>query len=496
MELNLVDKIVSIFDPAAALGRARARAAMSIIRNYEGASKGRRTTNWFAPGTSAEAAVATSLQTLRNRSRDLVRNNPHANKAVRGIASNTIGTGIVAQFQNSKIKDVWTRWAETTECDADGVDNYYGLQNLVMRCLVESGEVLIRKRKRPATRNLSVPVQLQVLEPDFLDVTKDVAFSSSTNSRIIQGIEFDSEGKRIAYWILPQHPGSRVSFESYANVSFRVPADEIIHLYRRERAGQVRGIPWGSPCIIKLRDFDEYEDAQLVRQKIAACFVGFITDQEAPIDPSSTDKKAISERFEPGMLETLPPGKQIQLASPPGVGSDYAPYASQSLHTIAAGFGVPYEVLTGDYSQVNFSSGRMGWIEFHREIEQWRWNMFIPGFCQNTYNWFLEAAEVAGIVQSNRYKLPGWTAPRREMIDPTKEIAAMKDAVRSGFMSLSESLRQQGYDPAEVLEEYRSDNQKLDELQLTLDSDPRKTNSSGGAANAGTGGGLNGSQND
>jgi capsid protein len=121
----------------------------------------------------------------------------------------------------------------------------------------------------------------------------------------------------------------------------------------------------------------------------------------------------------------------------------------------------------------------MGWLEFHRNVEAWRWNMLIPRLCDGCWAWFIEAANIAG------KRVEGvtvqWTPPRREMIDPVSETRATREAVRAGFMTLPEALRQTGQDPDLVLEEYAQTAKKLDELGLVLESDPRRTTQSGQA---------------
>ncbi len=150
-----------------------------------------------------------------------------------------------------------------------------------------------------------------------------------------------------------------------------------------------------------------------------------------------------------------------------------------TLRAIATGFGITYESLTQDYSQVNFSSGRMGHIEFQRNIEQWRWNLLIPRLCEPVWDWFVEAAELAGLVSAKRITRASWTAPRREMIDPLKETEAQIKAVRGGLKSLSGAIREQGNDPEKQFEEMASDNDILDKYRLQLDSDPRKMSANG-----------------
>lgn len=477
--MNWLDRVIAFVNPQAAIRRQRARLAVDAMdrisaRKYEGAAKGRRIDGWLTQSTSANAEISTALATLRDRSRDLVRNNPYAARAIQAISANTVGTGIVPQAKHKKPKpaqmamDAWRVWGETTQCDADGNLDFYGLQALAMRTVAESGECLIRQR-RSQDPKLAIPLQLQLLEADFVDSSKEGDLESG--GYIIQGVEFDRFGKRVAYYLFTKHPGDKAA----SKVSVRVPAEEIIHLYRKDRPGQVRGVPWSAPVIVRLHDFDEYEDAQLVRQKIAACYTAFVQDIETPLD-STAAESVLGERLEPGSIELLPPGKTITLANPPTV-TGYNEYASAVLHAVAAGYGVTYEMLTGDFSQVNFSSGRMGWLEFNRNIELWRWSMLIPQFCNTVWAWFIEAAMLKG------FSVEGveatWTPPRREMIDPTREVPATIKAIRGGLMSLSQSIRENGYDPKTHLEEMKADFDLLDKLGLKLDSDPRNITAGG-----------------
>ncbi len=481
---NWIDKAVGYLSPQAGAARARARLQMDLFRSYEGATTGRRTSGWVTGGSGANSALGAGLTNLRARSRDLVRNNPYATRGIEAIATNIVGTGIIPQFKGKnqrrvdELTGVWKEWAETTACDADGMNDIYGLQELIVRTTTESGECLIRRRRRKSSDGLPIPLQLQVLEPDFIDTTKEGELGNGNYA--IQGVEFDTIGRRVAYWMYDAHPGERtMSFKS-TYTSRRVPASEIIPVYKVKRPGQVRGAPWLAPVIIRLRDFDEYEDAQLVRQKIAACFTAFIQDIEMPADPKKTNGGE-GEKLEPGAIERLPAGKTVTLANPPGV-QGYSEYTNVVLHACAIGLGIPYEVMTGDYSNVNFSSGRMGWIEFHRNIQSWRWLLFIPRASVPIVKWFSEAAALEGYNTND--VTASWTAPRREMIDPTKEIPAIKEGIRSGIVTLSEAIREQGNDPKEHLKEFAEDMKMLDELNIKLDCDPRQGKESAAAAAA------------
>jgi len=475
-----LDRVISYFSPKAGANRARYRLLADNLRSidkrrYEAASVSRRTSGWIANDTSSNTEIAPSLHRLRARSRDLVRNNPYASRAIQVISSNVVGPGIIPQPKNKRIDELWSEWGDTFLCDALGQHNFYGIQALAMREIAEAGEILIRRRILKSSDGLTVPLQLQVLEGDFINDLQDRFLENGGFVR--QGVEFDKRGVRVAYHLYVQHPGESLLWGTGLE-TVRIPASEILHVYRIDRAGQVRGVPWGAPALLKLKDFDEYADAQLVRQKIASCFAAFVTEPDPPSDNAS-DKSGIDKNVEPGLIYELAPGKEITFGNPPTVGADYEPYAAVNLRAVATGYGVTYESLTQDYSRVNFSSGRMGHIEFHRNIDQWRWLMMIPGLCEGVWNWFVEAAELANLVSAKRIKKATWTPPRREMIDPVKETEAQIKAIRGGIKTLSEVIREQGNDPEKQFEEMKLDNELIDKYELQLDSDPRKMSANG-----------------
>lgn len=493
---NLIDKAIELISPKAAYKRATYKKAATILsdkgkkkRRYEGASKTRRTQNWRTSGNSANAETETSIAILRNRARDLVRNNGYAARAVDAIQTNTIGPGIKLNINSEDqtllqtTQSLWRAWAgNAAAIDFDGALTFAGIQRLGMRALPESGEFLIRRRRLLPEQGL-LPIQLQVLESDFL-ATDQVFSNAETGNDVIQGIEVDQEGRRVAYHLFEDHPGSTSVgvFRTLRNTlrTVRIPAEDIIHVYRQDRPGQLRGVSWFAPIMIDLRDLDEFEDAQLVRQKIAACFAAFIHDTEPPVaDTSGPDDPFPLEKLEPGIVEQLPPGKNITFGTPPLPGQDsYKTFVGEQLHRIASGLGISYEALTGQLSDVNFSSARMGWLEFQRNVDTWRSTLLIPNFLDKVFSWFQEAVFLSGLprvleVQHN------WLPPRREMIDPTKEIPSRIKSVRAGFESLSDIIRQNGKEPEAHFEEIRRERELAASLGLVFDSDPSQTSGNG-----------------
>ncbi len=449
-----------------------AQLAAISTRAYDGANQ--KNISWFTnSSSSANAETLMSLEILRSRARDLSRNNAYAARTITSIASNTIGTGIVHQFKNFD-NAVWKKWSESTDCDAHGLHTFNGLQNLIMREIVEAGECLVQKIHSGYNKK-NIPLKLRVIESEYLDMNKNGFYNGS--NYISQGIEFNSLGQRVAYWIYPYRPENDLGFR---HSSVRIPENEIIHVFRCDRAGQSRGITWLSAVMMEFRNLDNYQAAELKRREVSACFAAFIryTD-ELPEAIKGTVKKGaekIIDKIFPGMVAHLEPNQDVTFATPQG-DATYDSYISSILRKIAAGMGITYEILSANLSDVNFSSGRMGWLEFQRNIDIWRWHMMIPMFNTKVSEWFLETASIAGY--NTKKTEVTYTAAHREMIDPTKEITAMRDAIRSGLKSYPEALRELGYNPFEVISEIDEFNKLIDKYGIILDCDPREVNQQG-----------------
>lgn len=468
--MNLVDKTIAIFSPKLAFRRENYRQALELKRSYNAASRSKRNKGWKATGSSANTEIGHAASILRARSRELIRNNSYAKKANKAIVNNTIGTGIRPstteknKSASEKIKNIWVDWAETKQIDYYGKRNFYSIQKMVMRTIAQSGACIIRfmiERKKDSV----IPFTLQVLEPDYIDTSKDGQMYGSNEIR--QGIEFNSKDQKVAYWMFKQHPGdNRIRFELN---SIRISAEEILHIYEEERPGQIHGVPFGASTMLKLRDLDDYEDAELIRQKIAACFTAFVSN--------SADGKALSEssdnnevdRLEPGRVEYLAPGEEVVFGSPSE--SQNQDYKKHVLHSIAAGFGVSYEAMTGDLKGVNFSSGRMGWLEFQRQITDWQLELIVPQLCEAVWDKMMDFLVLLGNVRKKSKAT--WTLPRREMIEPAKEIKALLDQIRNGLISFPDAIQQMGGDPEVVMAEIEKSNELIDKYKLVLDSDPR-----------------------
>lgn len=476
------DRVASAISPVWGVKRAKARIALTAMRHYEAASVGRRTAGWYRRNTDANAALGPALSYLRATARDLVRNNPLAESALSTIVDHTVGWGIESELDkaNQRVQAAWKRWSQSTDCDADGRNDFAGLQALVMRTVVESGECLVRRRWRRTGDGFALPMQVQVLEPDFLDTSKDQ--QTYGGNQIIQGVEFDTLGRRVAYWLFREHPGS--GRLASTGVSYRVPASDVLHVFRVTRTGQVRAATWFANVLLKFKDFDEYDDATLMKQKIAACLAVIMTDVDGTspaIGTADDTADPETDTLAPGLIKYAKPGQSIEVVQPPSV-ADYDAYSTKQLRMIAAGLGVAYEDLTGDYSNTNFSSMRMSMLRHWKKVDGWRWKMLIPQFCSQVFGWAMEAAFFAGIEADG--VTVQWTPPPPPMIDPLNEGLAFMRNIRAGAQSWSESIRERGMNPERVAKEMADDNKRFDGLGLVLDCDPRYMTQAGQAQNS------------
>lgn len=479
MRRTWIDRAVGALSPTWELSRLRARAAGDLLRrHYEAASTGRRTQNWRRTGADANAAIGPALTATREIARDLVRNNPYAESALSTICDHAVGWGIVPTSvpESAVARKAWDEWASSPLCDADARHDFAGLEKLVMRTVVESGEVLVRRRIRRPEDGVPLNLQLQIMDPDYLDTSKEID-TLPNGGRIIQGVEFDAIGRRTAYWLFKEHPGS---LRPRSIQSVPVPASEILHIFKASRPSQVRAPSWFAPVILRAKDFDEYEDATLMKQKIAACLSVLVTGDPAggtlPLGTADDTQTPAVDSLDPGAVLNLPAGADVHIVSPPPV-NDYDVYSKTQLRAIATGLGVTYEDLTGDYQDMPFSAARMSRLRHWARVEDWRWRLLVPQFCAPAYAWAMQNAVVLG--RLTRVPDAEWTAPPAPMVDPVNEGLAYQRLIRSGLQSLQDVLVERGYNPKVVLRQLADDNALLDELGLILDSDPRRTTQAG-----------------
>ena len=328
-----LDRAINAVSPTWGLRRVRARMAHQMLEQvrsgYEGARKGRRTLGWLTPSTDAGTEAGKAGPVLRNRARDLVRNDPLAAQAVRVWSTALVGSGLTPRVPGAKrpIDEYWREFAHN--CSDCG--DFAATLRVAVETMVVSGEVLVRLGPGLGTPENPSGIHLQILETDHLD--RGVDRDLPDGGRVVRGIEYDAAGHRRAYHVLREHPGAGTTrIRMPPRDSERVPAEQMIHLYHVQRPGQDLGVSWFAPVVLKLMDLADYNEAELVRNKIAACFAVFVENEEGLLGEETTGQgdggKSRIEKLFPGMIRYLRAGERVQFANPSGPTANYAPYSA------------------------------------------------------------------------------------------------------------------------------------------------------------------------
>lgn len=480
----LIERALAPLFPAWALRRLQARMAFDIAaRAYDAAKPARATKNWRAPGTSARAEDGPALAVLRNRSRDLVRNNPWARKIARQLPARIVGTGVVprpvgmAGVTRKRALGVWQDWAAATNVESP--TGFAGQQLLVARAVVQDGEALVLWT--PASKAPG-GWTTRVLEGDYLDETYCEAARDGSGRRIVNGIEFDAEGRRVAYHLFREHPGDALPLRGLARERVRVEARFVDHVFEELRPGQTRGVPWLAASMLGLRDVNDYMEAERWRKKIAAALAAFVTSPhgpaQSPLGQVRTEANAAGaqraiETITPGTIKRLAPGEDVKFSAPPA-DAGLQDYLRWQLFAACAGVGVPYAEVTGDLSNANYSSMRVGRTDFWELLDVWQWLMVAPMLLDRAWARVQAAAGVPGIRAE-------WSFPKRSWIDPEKEVRAEKEAIRAGLLSQPDAIAARGDDWRQLLAEQKEFQDEADRLGLAFDTDGRRAAGGSGA---------------
>lgn len=442
-----------------------------FARSYDGAAGGRR---WKGAGEmpATLAAMQAARGPLARRARYLEANNGNAAAGVSAWVSGLIGTGIRPQSAHpdeavrEQLNARFEAW--TDRADADGLADAYGMQEIAARRMVIDGECF-------ATMAISPGGELTIRLIDAEQVDPTLHRDLGGSSRVIAGVEFDIAGRRAAYHVLRERPGLPLAS---ALDAVRVPAADVVHLFKAVTPGQVRGVSWFAPCLLRAREHDEAIDAQLMRQKTAALFAGFIVDANGEAAGFTGEAKGggvLQGGLEPGTLKVLDAGKDIRFSDPAEIGTEAIEFLRITAREIAAGLGVPYEQMTGDLSGVNYSSIRAGLVEFRRRVEAIQHNVIVYQFCRPIWRRFVTLEILSG-----RMLAPGferdpepwlsarWIPPKQDWVDPAKDVRAEIDAIGAGLMSRRAAVAARGFDLDTLDREIAADNIRATERGLTF----------------------------
>jgi len=469
-----LDNFIRIFSPRMAYAREAYRfASEHMFSSYSGASSARPNGSWIGTDNSADSDLIPELDTLRERSRDMVRNDPIASAVIEAMTLGDIGTGIRPQSRLNNImlgisdtqaqtvqreqEHAWEKWVPYA--DASQISDFYELQTLADRQILENGEAIFLIRRYQDGRG-RYKLYLQSIESDRLDTPGDLGRAEGVNIR--GGVEYGKRNQPIRYWIRKSHPGSSGKFYSPDSQEYisvepfdRFGNPNILHLYFVKRPGQSRGVPFLTPILMLLRDYGEYREAEIVAKRVRACFSMLVTTT----DPYGASRGAANttnasgqriEEMEPGMVKYLGPGEDITTIEPDKQADKSYEFMERLQREAFAALGMPYEVMAKDFSGTTYTSGRMALLEAWRYFQvrqEWlnfKMNRPVWGMVQ-------EQAYLSGDVSINNFyemreewTRTVWIPQGRQWVDPLKEVKAHVEAVNNYLGTIDDSTKSQG----------------------------------------------------
>lgn len=477
-KLNLFDRAVGFFSPESAVNRLKHRAALALAGSYTAGSKSRPALrNWTPYAGDANSDVVYDLDIMRSRSRDLVRNAPIGGAAVNTVVSNVIGTGLSMQCNpdakllqwtdeyandwKSEVEAEWLLWCSSLDCDASRSVNFYGLQSLALRSMLESGDVLAIT---PALRRSSpYTLAVQLIEADRLSNKG----RSQDTADMVAGVKLDNNGAPISYSISNKHPGA---IRQTGMEWTEVPAygkngrRNVLHLFDKKRPGQVRGVPYLAPVVEHLKQLSRYSEAELQAAVVSAALAIFVRmdvdsfqslfSGENSLDSNSADSYLRTSSSWDGSVNTDldGPGKAIKLLpgeeiTAPALGRpnvNFDPFFLSMLKQIGPALEIPFEVLIKHFSS-SYSASRAAMLDFWRVVRVRR-DFMATNFCEPIKElWFEEAVSIGRIPAPGFFSDPRirqaytrvqWIGDSPGSIDPEKEANAAIARMDSGITTL------------------------------------------------------------
>lgn len=479
---TFIDSAISVISPQAAIRRHYHREVLSKIAKskkrstYAAAKTSRLTGAWSPADLNINDLIKASNPAVRARVRQLVRDFPIFNRAVTVVLDHTIGDGL--KFQShavnasgkfdepaiAKIEDSFKRWSD--EADITGRLNFYELMRNAKRQELEAGEfLLIQRFIRDKSRYL--PLCYQAVETDWLSDNNTTKIPKQND--IEQGIEYSkTTGQALFYHFTDPDSWGK---------SVRVPAENVIHGFEFLRPGQMHGISPFVSGVLVAHDLGEYMDAEVDAAKLAAKYLAFVEKDPATRavlleEGEDDDEGKMIDELENAIIEYLNPGEKINIATNPRPGGNFPPTVKLMLCMLSAATGVPYELLSFDYSGINYSSTRVIRNDLTNQLKPVI-GRHIRQFCNPIAKSWMQSAVMFGgldlpryLTARQRFEKFVWQPPGAEMIDWLKESKARISEMGVSLRSPQEIIMSRGRDFDEVLKETKQAVDKIKDMDL------------------------------
>ncbi len=452
-------------------------------KGFDGAGNNRLMNDFVSGTRSIDDLLKNDIRKLRDRCRDLSRNNEFVRRYINLMKTNVIGShGIKLQVRakdektrnldyvaNNIIESRWRSWILKDNCDISQKLSWLDMQMLLVQTLFTDGEVLIQFVENADNE---FKFAINFLDCDLIDENRN---GHNNKNEIRMGVEFDNQTRRpVAYYLFDKNP-YEYFLHSGTKRSSRVSAENLLHIYMPERANQSRGYSPIASVLKELKMLHAYAEAELVASRVNASAMGFIT---SPTGDAYVGEDTSSDNFNPmmnveaGTIQQLPTGADFKKFDTNHPTTAFDPFIKSILRQISAGLNVSYNDLSNDYSSVNYSSIRQASLndrDYYKTIQQF----VINHFCKPVYERWLKMYLTIGddqlsplpMSKYNKFNNTVFIPRAFDWIDPLKEMNANVVGLKAGVVSMQDVVSKTGRDFEEHLE------QLVKEKQLAKDKD-------------------------
>jgi len=454
-----------------------------IRRVFNAARVDRLADDWKINTTSINEDIKTAIGKLRARARDLEQNNEIARRFLKLVETHVVGSrgfrlqvagklrnGNPDENVNKIIELAFLDWAQRDSCEITGRMSLVDVERLQIRTAARDGELLIRTYESAPTPENPYGFTLEILDPARIDTQKEINLSNGNKVRL--GIEIDERTRPVAYWLY-----SGEIKNNFGQKGERVPAENIIHAFISDRPEQLRGVPWMTGVMFAIHMLSAYQEAAVTAARIGAAKMGFYKTPDGSFDALADGEEAgeFLTDAEPGHFSPLPPGYEFEQFNPDYPHQMYAEFTSTVKRDISSGLCVSYHALSGDLTDVNFSSIRSGTLE---ERENWMvlQDWFSGSVLNPIYRRWLKRALAVGVIStplSNteayaRYRRHTWQGRRWPWVDPKKDIETAVTAINARLKSPQMVADEMGVDSEKVIDEIARFEKMADEKGVSL----------------------------
>lgn len=517
--MNVIDRMVSYFNPEAGMRRTAARGVTRVLNGYGegGASHQKKSMRgWIASALNPKDDTDPYLETLRGRSRDLYMNGPIGAAALKTTRTNVIGSGLrlksrvdaetlgltpeEADAWSGKVEKEFALWAESKHSDALRMNDFYDQQGIAFLGTLMNGDAFTVFKQGKRTAWMPYATRIHLIEADRISTPQangvlgnSVEGIAENGNRIISGVEIDSDGALVAYHIANTYPTDYslskprewVRIEAYGASTGR---PNILHLMDTDRAEQRRGVPMLAPVIETLKQITRYTEAELMAAVISGMFTVFIKTNgptnENPLGPMIPESQQIAKsdpnsyEMGAGAVNVLEPNEEVQIANPGRPNANFDPFVSALCRYIGAALEIPAELLLKNF-QSSYSASRAALLEawkMFRMRRQWT----AKEFCQPIYEeWLAEAVALGRVHAPGFFGDPKirkawcqaeWNGPAPGQLDPVKEVEAAERRIALGLSTRErEAIETNGSDFWTNIQQLEIENASMKAAGLSTD---------------------------